>query len=153
MNRDFVEILSALSDEDAEYLIVGAYALAAHALPRATGDLDIWVRASRENASRVRRAIEIFGMPVDNISVAELEEPGLVLQFGFPPQRIDVMTSISGVTFAEAWPQRILVELEGRQHPVIGRAEFIRNKRAAGRPRDLVDAEALESADRRGKEE
>jgi len=136
-------MLSALFDAGADYLIVGAYALAAHHQPRATKDLDIWVRASRENAPRVRRAIEIFGMPVDNISVDDLASPGLVLQFGFPPQRIDVMTSVSGVTFDEAWPSRIFVDVEGKQHPVIGKDELIRNKRAAGRAQDLVDIQAL----------
>ncbi len=143
MNRNFVEMLSALFDAGADYLIVGAYALAAHDRPRATGDLDIWVRASRENAERVRRAIEIFGMPVENISVDDLATPGLVLQFGYPPQRIDVMTSVSGVTFDEAWPRRIVVDVEGKQHPVIGKEELIRNKQALGRAKDLVDVEEL----------
>jgi len=143
VNQNFVEMLSALFDAGADYLIVGAHALAAHHQPRATKDLDIWVRASRENAPRVRRAIEIFGMPVDNISVDDLASPGLVLQFGFPPQRIDVMTSVSGVTFDEAWPSRIFVDVEGKQHPVIGKDELIRNKRAAGRAQDLVDIQAL----------
>ena len=82
-------------------------------------------------------------MPVDNISVDDLASPGLVLQFGFPPQRIDVMTSVSGVTFDEAWPSRIFVDVEGKQHPVIGKDELIRNKRAAGRAQDLVDIQAL----------
>ena len=143
MNRDFVEMLCALSDEGAEYLIVGAFALGAHGHPRATGDLDIWVRASSENAPRVRRAIEVFGMPVDKIALRELALPGLVLQFGFPPERIDIMTSVSGVTFDQAWPRRVLVEIEGRPHPVIGEDDFVRNKRAAGRPQDLVDVDVL----------
>src|SRR5205823_14479470 len=103
MNRDFVEMLCALSETGAEFIIVGAYALAAHGHPRATGDLDIWVRASADNAPRVRRAIEVFGMPVETIAVEELAAPGLVLQFGFPPERIDVMTSVSGLMFDEAW--------------------------------------------------
>ncbi len=137
-------MLSALFDADADYLIVGAYALAAHDRPRATKDLDIWVRASRANAKRVRRAIEVFGMPVDKISVDDLASPGLVLQFGFPPQRIDVMTSVSGITFDEAWPRRIFVDVEGKQHPVIGKDDLIRNKRAAARAQDLVDVDALE---------
>ena len=137
-------MLSALFDAGAEYLIVGAHALAAHDIPRATGDLDIWVRASRSNAERVRRAIEHFGMPVENISLEDLSEAGLVLQFGYPPERIDVMTSISGVTFDEAWPRRISVSIEGTQHPVIGRDELLRNKRAAGRAKDLLDVAALE---------
>jgi len=147
VNRDFVEMLCELSDAGADYLIVGAYALAAHDRPRATADLDIWVRASADNARRVRRAIESFGMPVDRISVEDLEKPGLVLQFGFPPQRIDVMNSIDGITFDEAWPNRILIDVEGRQHPVIGKDDLIRNKRAAARAQDLVDVAELERAD------
>lgn len=143
MNRDFVEMLCALADAGADYLIVGAYALAAHDCPRATGDLDIWVRASSENAPRVRRAIENFGMPVEQISISELAAPGLVLQFGYEPQRIDIMTSVSGVTFDEAWPNRIYVDIEGRQHPVIGRDDLVRNKRATGREKDLLDLRAL----------
>ena len=137
-------MLSALFDAGADYLIVGAHALAAYDRPRATKDLDIWVRASRANAERVRRAIETFGMAVDKISVDDLASPGLVLQFGFPPQRIDMMTSISGVTFDEAWPRRIFVDVEGKQHPVIGKDELIRNKRAAARAQDLVDVKELE---------
>ena len=143
MNRDFVEMLSALHDEGAEYLIVGAYALGALGHPRATGDLDIWVRASPENAPRVRRAIEVFGMPVERISVQELAAPGLVLQFGFPPERIDIMTSVSGVTFDEAWPRRIFITLGSKQHPVIGKDDFIRNKRALARPKDLLDVHEI----------
>jgi len=143
VNRNFVEMLCAFSDAGADYLIVGAYALAAHDCPRATGDLDIWVRASAENAPRVLRAIDTFGMPIDGLSPAELSGPGLVVQFGFEPQRIDIMTSITGVTFDDAWPNRIYVEIEGRQHPVIGRQDLITNKRATGREKDLLDLKAL----------
>jgi hypothetical protein len=143
LNPNFVEMLSALSDAGADYLIIGGHAFAAHHQPRATKDLDIWVRPSADNAARVRRAIDQFGMPVDKISVDDLAQTGLVLQFGFPPQRIDIVTSISGVTFDEAWLRRITVNIEGRQHPVIGRDDLIRNKRAVGRPQDLVDVDAL----------
>jgi len=143
VNRNFVEMLCALSDAGADYLIVGAYALAAHDCPRATGDLDIWVRASEENAPRVLRAIDAFGMPIDGLSPAELTAPGLVVQFGFEPQRIDIMTSITGVMFDDAWPNRMYVDIEGRQHPVIGRQDLITNKRATGREKDLLDLKAL----------
>ena len=143
MNRNFVEMLCAFSDAGADYLIVGAYALAAHDCPRATGDLDIWVRASAENAPRVLRAIDAFGMPIDGLSPAELTAPGLVVQFGFEPQRIDIMTSITGVMFDDAWPNRIYVDIDGRQHPVIGRQDLITNKRATGREKDLLDLKAL----------
>ena len=84
-------------------------------------------------------------MPVDNLSVDELATPGLVVQFGFPPHRIDLMTSVSGVTFDEAWPNRIFIDAGGKRHPVIGREELIRNKRATGRPRDLIDVDELET--------
>jgi len=143
VNRNFVEMLCALSDAGADYLIVGAYALAAHDCPRATGDLDIWVRASAENAPRVLRAIDAFGMPIDGLSPAELTAPDLVVQFGFEPQRIDIMTSITGVMFDDAWPNRMYVDIEGRQHPVIGRQDLITNKRATGREKDLLDLKAL----------
>lgn len=86
-------------------------------------------------------------MPVDQIAVEELAAPGLVVQFGFPPERIDIITSIDGVTFAEAWPNRIEIVVEGRRHPVIGKQDLIRNKRAAAHPQDLVDADALERPD------
>ena len=144
MNRDFVEILNELSAAGAEFLVVGAHALAAHGRPRATGDLDIWVRPSPENAERVWTALSRFGAPLHELSVADLSTPGIVFQIGLPPYRIDILTEISGVTFDEAWPHRIISEFEGQPYGVIGRLELIRNKRAAARPQDLVDADALE---------
>ena len=148
MNRDFVEMLSALSDAGADYLIVGAHALAAHGHPRATGDLDIWVRSTPANAARVYAALAHFGAPLTDLSVTDLITPDLIFQIGVPPVRIDILTGISGVTFDEAWPSRLTVSLEGLQVPVMGKECLIRNKRAAGRPRDLVDAAELE-ADKR----
>ena len=99
MNRDFVEMLSALSDAGAEYLLVGAHALAAHGRPRATGDLDLWVRATPQNARRVWSALLEFGAPLDGITVEDLSTPDVVFQIGLPPSRIDLLTSISGVEF------------------------------------------------------
>jgi hypothetical protein len=145
VNRDFEEILSELSAAGAEFLVVGAHALAAHDRPRSTGDLDIWVRADRANAERVWAALSMFGAPLHDLSLEDLAEPGIVFQMGLPPYRIDILTEISGVTFDEAWPNRIINEFEGKPYPVIGRLDLIRNKRAAGRPKDLVDADELES--------
>ena len=145
MNRDFVEMLSALRDAGADHLIVGAHALAAHGRPRATGDLDIWVRPTPDNARRVYSALEAFGAPLHDLSLAELSSPDLVFQIGVAPARIDILTSISGVEFPEAWADRISVRIGGLDVPVMGRQTLIRNKRAAGRPRDLADVAELEA--------
>lgn len=148
MNRDFVEMLSALVEARAEFLVVGAHALAAHGVPRATGDLDIWVRNSDENADRVLRALEDFGAPLHDLTRDDLVRPGTVFQIGVPPSRIDILTSISGVGFDEAWPNRVMIDVGKLAVPVLGRREFVVNKRAVGRPRDLSDLELLEESDR-----
>ncbi len=144
MNRDFVEMLSALSEAGAEFLLVGAHALAAHGHPRATGDLDLWVRADAANARRVLQALGRFGSPLFDLSEADLAREGTVFQIGLPPARIDLLTSVSGVRFEEAWPRRTTVTLAGVAVGVIGREDLIRNKRATGRAQDLLDAERLE---------
>jgi hypothetical protein len=143
LNRDFTDILSAFSAERVEYLVVGAHAVAVHARPRATGDLDLWVNASPENARRVWAALSAFGAPLDQLTLADLERDDLIFQIGVVPNRIDVLTGISGVTFAEAWPDRTVITVDGREVPVIGKAALIRNKRASGRPRDLADVADL----------
>jgi hypothetical protein len=144
MNRDFVEMLSALSAAGAEYLVVGAHAMAAHGVPRATGDLDIWVEASAANAARVRDALVRFGAPLHDLTLEDLATPDTVFQIGLPPARIDVLTSISGVSFEEAWPRRMTVPMEGLEIPVLGREDFLRNKRAVGRPKDMADIALME---------
>jgi hypothetical protein len=145
MNRDFVEMLAALRDAGAEYLVVGAHALAAHGRPRATGDLDLWVRPAQDNARRVYAALAAFGAPLDQLTVEDLTEPDLIYQVGVVPARIDILTGISGVEFAEAWAGRMTIRLGELEVPVIGREALIRNKRAAGRPRDLADVAELEA--------
>lgn len=143
MNSDYRDMLSELCAAGAEFLVVGAYALAAHGLPRATGDFDIWVRPDPTNAPRVFQALARFGAPLFGLSAADLAVPGIVLQIGVVPSRIDIITRISGVDFAEAWEGRVRADLHGVTVPVIGRSELIRNKRAAGRPKDLVDVAVL----------
>lgn len=136
-------MLAALSAAGADYLVVGAHALAAHGVPRATGDLDLWVRPTRENAGRVWRALESFGAPLHELTVEDLCRPDVVFQIGVVPRRIDLLTSITGVSFDEAWENRTAVEIEEIEVPVLGRSELVRNKRAVGRARDLADIAEL----------
>lgn len=146
LNEDFVDMLRALVESGAEFLVVGAHAMAVHGVPRATGDLDILVRPSRENATRTLAALRAFGAPVDAHGIGEddLAAPGTVYQIGLPPRRIDILTGISGVTFDEAWRGRVTLRLPELEVPVLGRAALARNKRAAGRDKDLADLKLLE---------
>ena len=146
LNPDFRDMLSALSAETAEYLVVGAYALAVHGVPRATGDLDVWIRATEDNARRVRSGLARFGAPLAGLTEGDLRTPGTVFQVGVAPNRIDVLTSIDGVTFEEAWPARRIVRIEGLDVPVLARHHLIQNKKATGRPQDLADVARLEEA-------
>lgn len=137
-------MLSAFSEEKVEYLLVGAYALAAHGLPRATGDLDLWVRPTPENSSRAWRALARFGAPLEGFSEDDFKTAGIVFQIGIAPCRIDILTAIDGVTFDEAWPNRTAIDIEGLKVTVIGREDLLRNKRASGRPQDVADIARLE---------
>jgi hypothetical protein len=150
LNEDFEDVLIAMLEAGARFLVVGAHALAVHGVPRATGDLDIWIDRSPENVPRVWAALLRFGAPVSalGISEADLSQPGTVVQIGLPPRRIDVLTDITGVEFAGAWPQRVAHQVAGRDVPFIGRAHLLANKRAAGRAKDQADAEALDPASR-----
>jgi hypothetical protein len=137
-------MLSAFIDAEIDFLLVGAYAMAAHGYPRATGDIDLWVRADDATAPKVYRAIAEFGAPVEGLNVSDLSEPGIVFQIGVSPVRIDILTKIDSVSFDDAWPNRISVNWDGLEIPVIGRSDLIRNKRSTGRTKDLADAEQLE---------
>lgn len=145
MNRDFIDLLESLLAERSRFLIVGAHAMAAHGVPRATGDLDVWVEASPDNASRVWRALETFGAPVEalGLSRSDLEVAEVVFQMGQPPRRIDLLTTIDGVSFDQAWPNRFHRELEGLEIPFVSLDDLITNKVASARPKDLVDVELL----------
>ena len=144
MNQDFVDLLRSFIARDVRFLVVGAYALAVHGTPRATGDLDVWVDATPENAPRVMRALAEFGAPMQGLTDDDFARPGIVYQMGLAPGRIDVITELTGLTFAAAWPDRVEQPLENMSVPVIGREAFIRNKKATGRPRDLVDVQDLD---------
>ena len=140
---DFRELLSLFNAEEVRYLIVGGFALAHYGRPRYTKDLDIWLDRSEENARRVFRALTKFGAPLENLSYRDFSEADVVFQVGVEPLRIDLLTDITGVEFKEAWPRR-----EGSAYgvvpvQVIGKDDYIANKRASGRPSDLRDIEAL----------
>lgn len=143
MNQDFLDLLRAFIDRDVRFLIVGAYALAVHGRPRATGHLDVWVDATPENAVKVMSALEQFGAPTGQVRTEDFSRPGIVFQMGLPPVRIDVLTELSGLTFHEAWSSRTRAAFGPITADVIGRDAFIKNKRATGRARDLGDVEAL----------
>jgi len=144
VNPDFRDILSAFNAEGVEYLVVGAYALAAHGHPRATGDIDLRINAQPDNADRVWRALVRFGAPVDDLKRDDLFRPDLIFRIGIVPRRVDVLTGIDGVDFAAAWPDRLSVQLGDLNVPVTSREFLIRNKRACGRPQDLADLAWLE---------
>jgi hypothetical protein len=143
MNQDFVDLLRAFTGADVRFMIVGAYALALHGRPRATGDLDVWMDATPENAARVMKALAEFGAPLAQISETDFASPGVVYQIGVPPGRIDILTELTGVSFAEAWPDRIRRPFGDVEVDFIGRTAFLRNKRALGRAKDLGDIEGL----------
>lgn len=144
LNPDFKDILSLLCEEQAEFLVVGAYALAAHGFPRATGDLDIWINREPKNVDRVLKSLIKFGAPMDQISKKELQSAGLVFQIGISPRRIDILTSITGVEFPEARKRQLEIEVEGLRFSVLGKEDYIANKKAVGRPQDLADIDRLE---------
>ncbi len=144
MNQDFVDLLRAFIAADVRFLVVGAYALALHGRPRATGDLDVWIDPTTGNATRVMRALAAFGAPLSDIAEADFSRPGVTYQIGVVPGRIDLLTELTGLTFAEAWPERLRRPFGDVDVDFIGRAAFVKNKRAVGRAKDLGDIEGLE---------
>ncbi|NOY24018.1 MAG: hypothetical protein GXO70_10980 [Acidobacteria bacterium] len=143
LNPDYKEILSILRNNDVEFLLVGAYALAVHGFPRATADIDIFVKPDNDNAEKLYRALQIFGAPLKDISPADFVSPGIVLQIGVAPRRIDILTSIDGLTFDEAVIGMETIQIEDLSIPVISRKNLISNKLATGREKDKLDAENL----------
>lgn len=145
MNRDFSEILLAFNAHRVEYLLVGAHALAVYGHVRATKDLDVWVRPDSENAQRVLQALSAFGAPLGDLNQDDLSKAGTIFQIGVPPLRIDVITAIDGVDFADAWKDRFKTSFGGVPVVVISRHHLITNKKTAARLQDLADVEQLEA--------
>ena len=150
MNRDFSELLLAFNDNGVEYLIVGAHALAAYGHVRATKDLDVWIHSETKNAERVLKAIGEFGAPLGELSTADLTAPGTIFQIGLAPLRIDILTTIDGVSFPEAWNDRFQTTFGDVSVSVISRHHLITNKKATGRLQDLADVEHLEATREHG---
>ncbi len=145
LNEDYREMLQCLADEKVKFLLVGAYALAAHGYPRATMDIDIWVMPSPANAAAVLRALKRFGAPLHGLTLENLQKDDTVFQIGVAPRRIDIMTGASGLQFDQALAHSSKVTLEGVDIQIPSIDDLIRNKRASGRTKDLADVEALES--------
>ncbi len=143
VNPDFRDLFAALNAVGARYLLVGGYAVAFHAQPRFTKDLDVWTDPDPANAARVFEALRRFGAPLHELTAADLERPGTIFQIGVPPNRI-VVTAIDGVSFSEAWPDRAETTYADQAVPVIGRRQLVQNKRASRRPQDLLDLEILQ---------
>ena len=148
-NPDFSDLFSELSAAGADFIVVGAHAVMFYAAPRYTKDLDIWVRPSRENAERVYRALAAFGAPLDELAVDDLAVEGTVFQLGMAPNRVDVVTSITGVDFAGAWQRKVATTYGQVPIHVLAIDDLMVNKRAVGRPQDLIDLEHLERARKR----
>jgi hypothetical protein len=141
---DFDEFIGSLTAHGVEFIVVGAYALAFHGAPRFTGDLDILVRPTLDNATRLLTALEAFGFPVKELTPETIVDRRRMLQMGVPPVQIHVMSTITGVEWDEAWSDRVEGVLGSHGVHFLGRRTFLRNKRAAGRPKDLADIDALE---------
>lgn len=145
MNADFLDLLRAFAAADVRFLVVGAYAVGVHGRPRATKDLDVWIEPSADNAPRVIRALVEFGAPLMGLTAADFARPGVGLQIGVAPARIDIVTQVSGLSFAQALATHVEVDFAPDVRcPVIGYEALLTNKRAAGRPQDLADIAALE---------
>lgn len=144
LNEDYREMLQYLADEKVKFLLVGAYALAAHGYPRATMDIDIWVMPSPDNAAAVLCALRRFGAPLHDLTPADLQKDDTIFQIGVAPRRIDIITGASGLKFEEAFAHAIEVFIEGIPVHIPSLDDLIRNKRATGRTKDLADVEALE---------
>jgi uncharacterized nucleotidyltransferase DUF6036 len=148
VNPDFRDLFSELNAADARYLVVGAHAVTFHSVPRYTKDIDIWIEPSRENAAHVFSALSRFGAPIERLNVEDLRSPGVVFQIGVEPNRIDVLTSIKGLEFGEAWSRRAPSAYGGVPINVLGLEDLIASKKAAGRPQDMLDVDWLEKSRR-----
>lgn len=145
LNKDFKEFLELLNKHTVDYMVVGGFALAFHGAPRYTGDIDIWIRSSKENADLLISALSEFGFALPDLTSADFCEPDQVVQLGLPPVRIDILTSISGVTWDEAFPLITREVFQNTDIPFIGKEAYLKNKRASGRPKDLADIDALDA--------
>jgi len=151
LQADLREFIMLLNSHNVEYVVVGGHAVAFHGYPRFTGDIDFLIRTTPDNVSRVLTVLNVFGFGNLGIVEQDLLERGRVLQLGHPPNRIDLLTSISGVDFDSAWEQRVQTLMDDQPVALLGWDELIRNKRVAGRQKDLADLEKLLAVAKRNK--
>ncbi len=144
INRDFRDLFSELNATDARFLVIGAHAVMFHAVPRYTKDLDVWTEPSAVNAQRVYAALACFGAPMETLTPEDLATPGTIFQIGVEPNRIDVVTAVDGLRFADAWATRVASTYGEVPISILGLDDLLRNKRAVARPQDLLDVEWLE---------
>jgi hypothetical protein len=152
MNSDFRDLLRLFNAHRVRYLVVGGYAVMKYTEPRYTKDLDLWVEATPKNAKAVFAALRKFGAPLANLTEADFALEGFFYQMGRPPARVDILMSLQGVLFANAWSNRVASDFDGVTGYVLSRKDLIANKRAVGRPQDLVDVNSLVESEQRAAE-
>ncbi len=143
MNSDFKDLLQALNDAEAEYLVVGGYAVIEHTEPRYTKDIDVWVNNTKENAERVLKALAKYGAPIGDLTVEYLGSDEAFFQIGIAPVRIDILGNLIAVQFPDCWDRRLVAQVDGMPVNFIGIHDLIKNKEASGRPMDLIDVDRL----------
>lgn len=143
LNKDFKEFIILLNKHDVKYLLVGGYAVAVHGYPRYTKDLDIWIAITVENADRINKALNDFGFGELDLSPADFRKPGQVIQLGLPPNRIDIITTLTSLEFDDCYDARLVVNVDGVNISIIDRLNLKKNKLATGRPQDLADADNI----------
>lgn len=146
MHQDFLELLRFLNDYKVRYLVIGGYAVIRYSEPRYTKDLDIWVEASKSNATRVLRALSEFGAPIDNLTAEDLATPGLIYVFGIPPVRIDILNKVKGATFETAWKSKETAKVQETKIKFVSKKTLIKIKAATGREQDKADLVSLRRA-------
>ena len=144
LSRDFKEFVGLLIKNKAEYLVVGGYAVAIHGYPRYTGDLDVWLNPTPENAKSIVKTVNEFGFSSFNLTESDFTKAGNIIQLGYPPLRIDLLTKVDGVSFDECFINRKEVEMDNLIVNFIGYEDLLKNKRESGRPRDIDDIENLQ---------
>ena len=143
LNPDFKELLRLFNSKEVEYLVVGGYAMAAHGYPRYTGDIDIWIWTNSDNARKILGALDEFGFGNLGLQESDFLKSEQVIQFGFAPARVDILTDIDGVSFRDCWARKVMLDFDGLAVPFIGKADLIQNKKASNRLQDQADLEKL----------
>ena len=144
LNPDYRDMVECLLNEGVDFMLVGGYAVSLHGWPRTTFDIDFWIMANPENAKAVMRAITAFGAPLMGLTEIDFYRPGMVFQIGSEPQRIDIISAVDGLDYAEASERAVKMNVDGLEIKVVSLDDLIVNKRASGRPKDIADALALE---------